>query len=179
MSCQRHRQGGFTLMELATVIVIIGILVALVIPGFGYLRARAERTKCVTNLKSLYVGVTLHIQEHGHWPQVDPALMKSPAYAEGWQRALERYAIAPENWACPSVQRVMNNPDLSKEENHRIDYFGTPFANEPNLPYRFPRQPWFIERGDMHGEGQMIIFGSGDVKSLKEVLKDRRVQDLN
>ena len=166
-------------MELATVIVIIGILIAMVLPGFAYLRGRAERGKCVANLKNLYVGATLYIQEQGHWPQVDTALFQKPAFAEAWQRALEKYSISPINWVCPTVQRELGNPDLFNPASRRIDYYASPFGDERNLPYKWPRQPWFTERADMHGDGQMIIFANGNVKSLSEVLRDTQVQSLD
>ena len=166
-------------MELLTAIVVIAILAAMIIPAFGYMRERAERTKCVANLKSLYVGATLYIQDHGSWPHVSAATVNTPAFADAWIRAFERYAIQPDNWVCPSVQRLMHNPDLLKPENRRIDYFATPFGPERMAPYRYPRQPWFLERADVHGEGQMIIFANGDVKSLREVLRDRTVQRVD
>ena len=166
-------------MELATVILIIAILIAMLVPGFSYMRARAERTKCVQNLKSLYVGAQLHMQEYGHWPQVDTADVTKPAYANGWVQALERYGIARENWVCPTIQRIVQNPDLHDAKNARVDYFGTPFTKEPQLPYRFPTQPWFTEKGDVHGDGQLMIFTNGDVKPLSDVLRDTKVQQLD
>lgn len=173
----RHR-AAFTLMELMTVILIIAILSAMIIPAFGYMRARAERTKCVQNLKSLYVGAQLHIQEFGYWPQVDGALLNKPAFADAWAQALERYSISRENWVCPTVQRLLRDPDLSIAKNHRVDYFGTPFSKEAGMPYRWPTQPWFIEKGDVHGDGQLMIFTNGDVKPLHDVLRDTQVQQL-
>ena len=170
---------GFTLMELATVVMVIAILLAMLLPGFSYMKARADRTKCFKNLTNIYVSMTVYIQDHGGWPQIDPVTLHTPAYPKAWIKALEPYHLGIQNWTCPSVQREMHDPDLSKLENQRIDYFATPFGNERHLPYKFPRQPWFIERGDMHGDGQLILFPDGKVQSLKEVLRDTTVQRMD
>ena len=167
---------AFTLMELVTVILITSILLAMILPGFTYLRSRAERTNCAQNLRNIYIGATIYIQDHGSWPQIDATTLNTPAYPEAWVKALEPYNLSAPNWVCPSVQRALHNPDLTKAETQRIDYLGTPFGSERNLPYKFSRQPWFIERGDVHGDGQLIVFPSGEVKSLKEVLRDTTVQ---
>ena len=173
------RKRAFTLMELVTVILIVGILLAMILPGFGYLRNKAERSKCLQNLRNLYVGMTVYLQDHGSWPQIDPGSLNTPEYPQAWIKILEPYNLSTQNWVCPSVQRALNNPDLTKPATRRIDYFATPFGEERNLPYKYPRQPWFIERGDMHGDGQLILFPTGQVQSLKEVLRDTTVQHFD
>lgn len=166
-------------MELVTVIVIIAILLAMILPGFTYLRAKAERSKCMQNLRSIYVSTTVYIQDHGGWPQIDPATLNTADYPEAWVKALEPYHLSETNWVCPTVQRTLQNPDLTARATRRIDYLATPFGEERHLPYKFPKQPWFIERGDMHGDGQLILFPDGEVKSLKEVLRDTTVQHFD
>lgn len=165
-------------MELLTVIFIVAILFAIIVPAFGYMRARAERSKCVGNLKSIHVAAQLYVQDNGIWPQVDTTLFKTPAFATAWVAALAPYNLGAENWLCPTVQRLMNDPDVHKPENARIDYFATPFGPDRGLPFRYPTQPWFIERGDVHGDGNLMIFTNGDVKPLKDVLRDTQVQRL-
>ena len=176
---RRRFQGGFTLMELATVILIISILLVMLLPGFGYMKARADRTKCSQNLRNIYVSMSAYIQDHNGWPQIDPTTLNTPAYPAAWIKALEPYHLGFQNWVCPSVQREMHDPDLTRQRNLRIDYLGTPFGPERHLPFKFPRQPWFIERGDMHGDGQLILFPDGKVQSLREVLRDTQVQHMD
>ena len=151
----------------------------MILPGFAYMRNRAERTKCVRTCATSTSRTTVHLQDHGDWPQIDPALLNTPEYPKAWVAALEPYHLSTKNWVCPSVQRALNDPDLTKPETRRIDYLATPFGDERHLPYKFPRQPWFIERGDMHGDGQLILFPSGEVKSLREVLRDTTVQHFD
>lgn len=44
---------GFTLIELGVVLMVVGILTALVIPGYRYATARADSAKCLGNLRSI------------------------------------------------------------------------------------------------------------------------------
>ena len=64
------QSGGFTLLEVATVIVILGILGTLTVPVVKGFRERAEGLKCMANLKGLSLGVQAYIVDHRCWPQI-------------------------------------------------------------------------------------------------------------
>ncbi len=51
----KRRLHSFTLIELLIVVAIIGILMALLLPALGRVRARARAVKCVNNLHQLHV----------------------------------------------------------------------------------------------------------------------------
>jgi len=70
---------------------------------------------------------------------------------------------------------MLNNPDLTVPKNQRVDYNATPFDPEPQTPYKWTTQPWFVEVGNFHGEGPLIIFSSGQVKSLEQHMHDSLV----
>jgi prepilin-type N-terminal cleavage/methylation domain-containing protein/prepilin-type processing-associated H-X9-DG protein len=53
----RHDKHGFTLVELLTVIAIIGVLVALLLPAIQAARESSRRTQCANNLKQLSLGL--------------------------------------------------------------------------------------------------------------------------
>ena len=152
-----------------TVIVIIGILATMLVPVFQRLQGRAELQSCVGNLKGLYAAGTSYVQDQGHWPQIETKDVQRPAYALAWIAAFRPYGIAEINWLCPSVQRQLRNPDYLNPNHARVDYLATPFDSSPRTAYKWPTQPWFVERGDVHGEGQMVIFTNAEVKSLKEI----------
>lgn len=175
----QQKQSAFTLMELMTVIVIVGILVTMLVPAVASMRGKAERASCANNLRGLYAGAHSYVQDHQSWPQVSTRDIRDPGYALAWIQALEKYSISRKNWTCPSVQRTMGNPDIYDDRAARVDYFATPFDSKPMSPFRWPTQPWFIERGDVHGDGNLIIFTNGQLKSLTEVRRDTTRQVPN
>lgn len=160
------------MLELATVIVIIAILAVLVIPIVAHLRGRAEVTSCTGNLKGLYVAAANYTTDAKQWPQIDTRQVRKTEYAIAWYEALKPYGIDWINWVCPTAQRSLNNPDLTKPKNARIDYHATPFDPHPQTPYKWAGQPWFIETGNFHGEGPLMIFTGSAVKSLRQHLRD-------
>jgi len=110
------------------------------------------------------------VNDYQSWPQVSTANVSGTPYAQAWIAALAPYKISTTNWVCPSVQRLLNNPDLTQPQNVRVDYFATPFDSNPASPMRYPSQPWFIESANVHGDGNLMILTNGLVESLNEAL---------
>ena len=166
-------RGGFTLLELAIVIVVVAILAGLSLPVLWKLRSRAQRIRCMNNLTNLSVAANLYIQDKGMWPQIPVGDAGSPPeeFAQAWVDALAPFGIPRETWICPTIQNLLNNPDYSTAATARVDYIATPFDDKPGSPHQWPRQPWFVERGDVHGHGNLIIFTDGSISDLKSVLQ--------
>jgi type IV pilus assembly protein PilA len=51
---RRHRQAGFTLMELLIVISIMLVLMLIAIPNFAKMRIQANQTSAILSLRSIY-----------------------------------------------------------------------------------------------------------------------------
>lgn len=167
---------GFSLLELLTVIAVILILVGMLMPAMTEIRERVEKSRCMGNLRSLHVAAAAHVQDHKRWPQISSTLIKEQKhqeFARQWIAALEPYNIPKLNWICPTLQRRLNHPDFEKPGQERVDYIGMPFDSKEITPTRWPKAPWFCERADVHGNGQLIIFTDGSVKELKEIARDK------
>jgi type II secretory pathway pseudopilin PulG len=166
-------------MELLTVIVIVALLASMIFPVLSEIKARMEKAQCMSNLRNLYVGANLYVQDQQHWPQIATSQLKSnpEEYAKQWIKALTPYGISETNWHCPTVQRQVNeappDPKTGKkpEKQIRIDYFATPFDERESTPRKWSKQPWFIERGAVHGNGNLIIFTDGTTTEMNELLK--------
>lgn len=105
------------------------------------------------------------------WPQIAQTSgdAEPEEFAEEWIGALAPFEITRKTWICPTIQNLLENPDYSNAATARIDYIATPFDEKPGTPHRWPRQPWFVERGDVHGHGNLIIFTDGSISDLRSV----------
>ena len=161
---------AITLLELLIVLAIIGILATLLIPVYGQLHERAQKAQCMANLHNLYVGTDLYVQRNGSWPQI--FINNFPTgedYANAWVAALGPFGIERKTWICPTIQELLHGPDYADPANARLDYVSTGFDDKPTSPHQWPRQPWFIETGDVHGNGNLIIFTDGSIAETKNV----------
>jgi prepilin-type N-terminal cleavage/methylation domain-containing protein len=166
-------KSAVTLLEILAVVVIIGILAVLLFPVLSTVRARAQRVQCMANLRSLYAATELYIQQNGHWPQIAMTASENGEqdYANAWIAALAPFGPTQKTWVCPTMQDELGNPDLSNSENVRVDYLATTFDDKPTTPHQWPKQPWFGEAGDVHGNGNLIIFTDGSISDLNTVAK--------
>jgi len=87
---RNQKSTGFTLVELLTVITIIGILISLLLPAVQAARESARRLQCSNNLKQIGLGCLAHEQALGYFPSggafvlADPDLGPGPAQTGGW-----------------------------------------------------------------------------------------------
>lgn len=144
----KNRTSGFTLIELLTVIAIIAILAAILIPTLGKVRAQARLSNCVSNLRQWAMANLVHAQDHDGLIPWDGGSNSSPNNVRlhhgtlPWFNALPPYLdsatiqqLSATNslpllgdsslFICPSAQRKNNTPDwLCYGPNYLLSFGG-------------------------------------------------------
>lgn len=128
------RKKGFTLIEILSALAIVAILMAILIPTIGKMRASANQAKCVTNLRQLVIASKAYGNEHNGNPpypnltnDLQPTYAHAPHYyeVEAYDKTLAPYlgdrfdsmycpgeiSNDPVGSYDPDVQRQANNPN--------------------------------------------------------------------
>lgn len=107
----RRRPAAFTLIELLTVIAIIGILAAIVIATVGSVRRNAQQTRSLANLRQIGSGLQLFAGDNKNavpvwhdYTQTTPDVPGQPNMAgRYWWEALQTYTgLDPEIFHSPA-----------------------------------------------------------------------------
>jgi type II secretory pathway pseudopilin PulG len=164
------RVGAFTLVELIAVLAILVLLALLTFPNVRNYLVRAGEVRCAGNMRSIAVTLHSYLPDHAMvWPQ-GPAPEAGAAWENFWITTLQPYGIGASTWACPTTSSDRNS------EGTRVHYAPTLFPATPNIANRWATHPWLIERSEGHGNGALICFPDGSVKSFDKVLAELGVR---
>jgi general secretion pathway protein G len=98
-----HRAGGFTLIEILVVIVILGILAALIVPRVMDRPDQARAVAAKADIAAIMQGLKLYRLDNGTYPSADQglqALVKKPERGE-----------IPRNWKSGGyLERLPKDP---------------------------------------------------------------------
>jgi prepilin-type N-terminal cleavage/methylation domain-containing protein len=83
-----HRAHGFSLVEIMTVVAVIGLLTAMVMPALARARRAARVAALANNFRSAVTAIELYSIENGGYPAETPA-GQAPAGIEGYVSRLE------------------------------------------------------------------------------------------
>jgi prepilin-type N-terminal cleavage/methylation domain-containing protein len=153
---------AFTILEILAVVAILAVLVALTFPALEKIRPMAERVVCMNNLRNLRAAFVGYAADG--WPQIPSGIMLgSMAEQEWWIEKTEKeLGLTKKSWQCPTIRRQFAS--APEKDRPLIHYLPTPFSKEPNRANKNPQMPWFIEIGDAHGQGNLLVRQNGTVE---------------
>ncbi len=168
----RGAPAGFTLTELLVTVALIATLASIgLVFNWSKIRNKIERRGCENNLKTLYTAFSSYLSDYGEWPQIpeDKNLDSGDgesAYWEFWITTMKHkdYGISEDQWLCPTDRRERAaNHKPEEREDFEASYAPTEFDAGPFTPMDWP-QPWFIERSDFHGDGNLMLMPDGSIQ---------------
>src|SRR5512146_2209843 len=98
MVAKRTRDGGWTLLELMAIVLVLGILVAIAVGSYKLSSDSAKRVACVSNVRTLNTAVQVYEQKQGGLP---------PDIA-----SLQPYVTTKVSTACPEDGTAYTYDDL-------------------------------------------------------------------
>jgi prepilin-type N-terminal cleavage/methylation domain-containing protein/prepilin-type processing-associated H-X9-DG protein len=173
---RRRATDGFTLVELLAVIVILGLLLSIAIPGYRAIMAKAESVHCGNQLKNIGAATQLLVQDNnGRVPCIEPDPV-NPIYASEDNAmtimdAFKPYGLEGEAFLCRSDHRRTKNFQSKGTSYEWLPMVNGESPDNARILWRFGfinvspvRLPLCGDFAPLHNGGRNIVFADGRVR---------------
>lgn len=167
---------AFTLLELLTATVVVGVLAAFLLSALSQSQKRAQNAQCINNVRQLGIALQGFVAEyHVYPPSVVPIELRTqhPEFGIAWEYALEAAELAGRSVPLDGFYEIAKNPGpnewIGKEEGSPImltnswkSVWHCPCAFPPpaNFPARIGGQSYGYNRGGL-GSNAGLPLGLG------------------
>ena len=151
-----HGRGGFTALEMAITILVLGILVVLFLPAIAKAKAMGHTARCLAQARQMAVAMNLYAADfHEHFPPnlAGPSARPGQTWVQGWLGAygpdctntlhLSNSLLAPylkgvAVWKCPATGPVqLDDHRVAKARSFSINGFvGSPLQSPVVATFR-------------------------------------------
>jgi hypothetical protein len=137
-------------------------------PLYENIRPRVERVVCINKIKK-------HRVAFGEYsitglPQNPDNIQLGSLQEQQWwlDKTKKELGLSERSWQCPTIRRMFAS--APEKDRPLIHYLPTPFSAEPNKANTpgWEQMPWFIEIGDVHGQGNLLVRQNGTVEPASQ-----------
>jgi prepilin-type N-terminal cleavage/methylation domain-containing protein len=150
-NCIASRSSAFTLLELLVVTCIIAIVSALLLPSLTEVRRRAQKAKCLNNLRQLSLSSLLYAADN------DGELPPRAYLPQSWVALLRPYYVTDGVLKCPASSLAAGSPHYII--NGFNDYFRQTLPPEDYEDFEYWRWPKGLPLQQVQVPSDVILFG--------------------